>query len=99
MGRFLIPRSIQKQAHEAILALEQGRGLEPPFLQTIQLCIRVCPEAFHEAYEAFFNDRRHGRKVGELSLQGNAPTRDRQNSLLCGEQCSTSEAAYSVPSP
>jgi hypothetical protein len=51
-----LPPEIEKQAHEAILALASCKGLAPIHIQTIRYCIAVCPEGFHRAYEAYFRE-------------------------------------------
>jgi hypothetical protein len=68
-----LPPGIEKQAHEAILALASCNGLEPIHLQTIRYCIAVCPDGFHRAYEAYFNLQNTTGTTGQLDSHLDQP--------------------------
>ncbi len=75
-----LPPGIEKQAHEAILALASCNGLEHAHVRTIQYCIAVCPEEFHRAYEAYFSAVDASGNTERLNLHLDQPHSHRPGS-------------------
>lgn len=79
-----LPPEIEKQAHEAILALASCKGLAPIHLQTIRYCIAVCPEGFHRAYETYFRGLTTTTRTEQIDLHLDEPKTRRPAS---GDSC------------
>jgi hypothetical protein len=79
-----LPPEIEKQAHEAILALASCKGLTPTHLETIRYCIAVCPEGFHRAYESYFRGLNTTMRTERIGLHLDEPKAHRSAS---GDSC------------